>query len=304
MSTDQLLQKLEACFPVKILGTWEDVANLLAFTSQYNGHAWLFRGASNAAYSLTPKVGRNERKKRIPYSLEDEVAVLRGFQLRARAYVQALPQSELEWLALAQHHGTPTRLLDWTEGLLTALWFAGQTCTEYVKHAERRALYVRVEGQEEGSVDYEPYGQDEKLCVPVHRDGCIWCVWDIPSASVGDMKDPFSVQSVGVYRPAHFDRRISAQQSVFTLQPPTKPLTYSRLVKFVVTARFKFEMRKRLDAAGINQRSLFPDLAGLGEDLAWRYKNNWLAPHRERRADSQLPLVATPTEGGTVNPND
>jgi hypothetical protein len=261
MTTDNVLGMLQAEFPEPALRRWEDVARLLAFTSQYNGHDWLFRGARSQAFALMPKIGRDERKKkdgvRIPYSFEDEKSVLKVFQLRARAHVSSIPASELEWMALAQHHGAPTRLLDWTEGLLIALWFAGETCEEYEKD------------------DGERYAR--RL-----RDGALWCIWDVPAANAETIANPFWHRvSVAAYRPAHFDRRITAQQSVFTLQPsPTTAMEHHNLLKFSVAAKFKFEMRKRLDAAGVNKRVLFPDLAGLGEDLAWRYKNNWLAAYR------------------------
>lgn len=266
MSSTDLKAELQKFLPKLTLRAWEDVALLLAFTSQYNGHDWLFRGSRSEMYSLTPKIGRDERKikaaGRLPYSFEDEVGVLNAFRLRARAYVTDMPRSDLEWLALAQHHGAPTRLLDWTEALLPALWFAAETCTEYEKKTT------------------------EKSFSRVFRNGGLWCVWDIPPASKTDVENPFDVQRVGSYRPAHFDRRISAQQSVFTLQPsPTEPLELQNHFKFTVAHKFKFELRKRLDAAGVSRRTLFPDLAGLGEDLAWRYKNNWLAAYREQGRD-------------------
>src|SRR5262249_28640680 len=55
-----------------------------------------------------------------------EVAVVREFMRRAHHYLPDVPRDDnwFEWLALMQHHGAPTRLLDWTYSLSVALHFA------------------------------------------------------------------------------------------------------------------------------------------------------------------------------------
>lgn len=68
---------------------------------------WVFRGLSDAAYSLTPSVGRISGEDHAKY----EKSLFAMFRREAREYVDPLP-SDWEWLALAQHHGLPTRLLD------------------------------------------------------------------------------------------------------------------------------------------------------------------------------------------------
>lgn len=54
----------------------------------------------------------------------DEREALQRFKAAARPYLTAVPDSEWDWLALAQHNGLPTRLLDWTTNPLVALYFA------------------------------------------------------------------------------------------------------------------------------------------------------------------------------------
>ena len=70
-----------------MVSTWSDLSDLIEHFSYFNGHDWLFRGVTDAAYGLVPKIGREKARKlkpvpgsrermRVPYRLEDESAVL------------------------------------------------------------------------------------------------------------------------------------------------------------------------------------------------------------------------------------
>jgi hypothetical protein len=82
----------------------------------------IYRGQSNAAWDLIPKLGRITRQLGVP-CCEAEAWFFAEFRNRAVPFGDNGLRSSWDWLALAQHHGLPTRLLDWTRNPLIAAFF-------------------------------------------------------------------------------------------------------------------------------------------------------------------------------------
>jgi hypothetical protein len=230
-------------------------ADFLKFCDRCANSNWWFRGVTDTNYELVPKVGRGLEDKdwagpvddeRSVTFLEYEHRIFNAFRRRARLGLQFLPESKFEWLALAQHHGVPTRLLDWTPNPLMAAWFA--TGAEHPKDGQVARIYaVRVRARETVEADEDRYD---------------------PLKS--DVGSPVFVIS------PHFHTRVRAQRGCFSVHPqPNKPLSLGDFKHntFDISKVHWREFRRRLFYFGVDASTVMPDLSGLGAALAWQYES-------------------------------
>jgi hypothetical protein len=207
---------------------------------------WIFRGQNNAEDGLIPGIARNDPKVDPSHA---ERSLLQDLKLRLPSVYAGHVENDWELLALVQHHGAPTRLLDWTRSPLAALWFA---VAEYKRSDNRPDCAVWV-------------------CQARNSD----YVSEKETASA----DPLKLTKTRLYQPSYFDRRLAAQQGLFSVHKYweaggrvvslEKNKNFStRVRKLVVPSRFRFSLLKELSAIGVNAASLFPDLNGLCAHLS------------------------------------
>ena len=207
-----------------------------------------FRGQAISNWELLPKAGRKT------YYLPNnrDLGRFNDWEHQAIAY-ESLPKNRLEGLALAQHHGLATRLLDWTKNPLVATYFA--------------------------------------VCEEPKQDGAVYIL--DPLEKFVNQSTPFEnigeYEGVVCFIPRAISTRVLNQQGMFTIHCPANHEievaksrvndTERNLIKLIIKNSMKKEVEKMLSDYGINHSSLFPDLDGLSN-----YKNRYTADMVRRRS--------------------
>lgn len=220
------------------------------FRTTFDRTDCIFRGVGDhQKHLLRPKVGRVSHGYS-PYSAKKEQGLLQRFQQHAAGLLPSPPGNTWDWLALAQHHGLPTRLLDWSFNPLVATWFALQN------------LYPPVQPKKRKSAASTP----AVAGVFVRRMP--------PWVDIQTQANPFAQKKVVAFLPAHVTRRITAQSGLFTVHPaPDEDWDDGHVTKIILDLdekQWRYATRCML-RMGIHQYALFPDLDGLTAHLSMLY---------------------------------
>jgi hypothetical protein len=225
-----------------------------------------FRGQHYAGWGLSPKLYRDEFKG------AQEAEIRQEFQSRALQLIQGrVPSREdsWEWYFLMQHYGAPTRLLDWTDNALVALYFA---VNDKLMPGDSSVWVL------------DPWWLNKNVLKGI--DGPLLPDWEEASRYLKDLETCFTLENeVSVKMPAaldppHVDRRIAAQRSRFLIFGKSTDLTRTKLVrkkkcrlaKITIPEKSVSAIRLEVENCGLTISTLFPDLQNLCREMCDRWK--------------------------------
>ncbi|MEL6675251.1 MAG: FRG domain-containing protein [Bacteroidota bacterium] len=236
--------------------------------------SYVYRGLENKDYDLSTSLNRLGESHL-------ERHLLRNFQKYSQLD-DFKGASIWNWLALAQHHGLPTRLLDWTYSPYVALHFATSDFTQFDKDGCIWAVnYV-------DSISYLP-DQLKKIIAEEGSHIFTANMLDRATKSIrtlqGFKRDDFAI----FLEPPSIDQRIVNQYALFSMMSNPDRLLNDwiegkriKSFKILIPAELKWEIRDKLDQSNINERVLFPGLDGLA---------TWLKRHyRDQRENKKAPI--------------
>jgi hypothetical protein len=256
---------------IQIVDSWQKFRKLVAGPKY---RSWAFRGQANCDWPLYSTLSRylsdyKIQKKAWPFQ---EQRILRIFCRKASLFLQHVPKKAdvLQWLALMQHHGAPTRLLDFTWSPFVAAFFALERATgdcavwgiKFPKLWEVKHTFP----EKQSAIDApEPRTQKD------YKRFFLWN--EVPFLATGepfDMNQRLIAQSGTFVIPGVLDRPVEA---IVTAAYPNPKDT---LVKFVLkTGKLRDHAMLELYNMNITNATLFPGLDGMARSLAYELEFHW-----------------------------
>lgn len=235
----------------------ETINSLTKYVDQISYYSdWMFyRGHANGKdWELKPSLARLVERNNINVGhfgdwkgLED--TILERFRRNVYPHLKNVPDEKIDWLVLGQNYGLPTRLLDWTENALVALFFA--------------------------------------LNENFETESAVWGIRPLISYTMEINLD--SLEGIQIYFPKTIDPRIVAQKGCFTVEPlPHEINPYlsieeqieesdfglHEIVKFIIPNdnNIKDQLMRDLMNLGVDNSVIYPDISGLCKQIDYELK--------------------------------
>lgn len=263
--------------------SWEDCINLFRYIEN-----WVFRGQSNSLWSLQTNLERgtiinNSNIMDIP---EIERKIIDKFQRRALYYTEKLPEKEntLEWLSLIQHHGGPTRLLDFSYSYYVALYFSIEQALQesavfclnrdliYQKGIETEKWRGTKCNLDYGTIEYCNYVLTEQTLSPLVMLVEPYNIHDRLSRQQGLFAIPFEGRQSFEYNLSitvnKMEKQLPTNKKIKKYEDSISLLNKEcALLKIKIPKYLHKEIRKELKLMNITSETLFPGIDGFTKSL-------------------------------------
>ena len=208
---------------------------LLNFARSHQPPSWIFRG-QRQGWPLKPTVGRSAS-----YDPARELQLFNEFKRLGGSMIdRSQITNDWDWLFVAQHHGLPTRLLDWTTNPLIAAYFACQP---------------------------SPKGKLDGKIIAVR-------ISDIGVLNGDEMaQGPFGITKTKFVYPSVVAPRIASQRGLFSVHtdPSKNWILREKTDLHPILAQDKSSFLEFLFGLGVDAAMVMADLDGLSQNLSWRY---------------------------------
>jgi len=260
---------METSFTTLRFAAWNEYKKFVDDLSEN----WVFRGQGNAIWGLENAI---ERTDFVHLHKTIEVDFLSEFQRGARNYLSKdeTPEHLIEWLALMQHHGAPTRLLDFSRSPFIASYFAFEQCsTRAGRHISIWAVNISFLRSKALAALSQVFGDEFQQNGNRITEEIFQKIFYENSYSLIFPVEPFRM-----------NRRYSLQQSIFvstgnSYEPFMQQLRFlgEEISKAVIKIEMPVELQKHvlrdLQKMNLHRASLFPDLDGYALSLKLRYNS-------------------------------
>ncbi|MEP1385285.1 MAG: FRG domain-containing protein [Paraglaciecola sp.] len=214
-----------------------------------NNDSEFFRGQGDQNWLLLPSLARIKNPQHC-YNIEFsgwadlEEYLLDEFMNQSAPHMNFEPKNKIDWLVHAQHHGLPTKLMDWTTNPLKALFFAVE---DFELDDQNGAVFLCNSSSHSGKTEYVKEDSRVEFFFSSHlntrivsQEGCF-------------SSFPFPFEDIENFDP--FEDLESSQNNVLSLK------------KILIPSKIKPNIRTELHKLGVNHRSIYPGLDGVSKTI-------------------------------------
>jgi hypothetical protein len=241
------------------------ISDLTSIISRKHYRKWIYRGQSDSSWELESSLHRAFEYAEYLHSFgktktkfnrqKHEAVMIDKFKCNSHLYLDHLPKEEdtLSWVSLMQHHGAPTRLLDFTFSPYVALYFALEL------GRNDAAIYC---------LNYDKLKAEDTI----YFNGDL----SVANSNIAQLKDADDLHLLA-FEPRFSNKRLLAQQGLF-VAPSTLAVSHEKIIseynlpendflKIIIPAKLRYTGLRQLSHMNINSSNIYPGLDGYCQSM-------------------------------------